>query len=158
MFDLKDNKVVVTGGSRGIGASIVAAFAGAGARVAAVARSKEGVEKVASETDGTVHPFACDVSDEDAVNETFSAIQETLGGIDVLVNNAGITRDNLIMAMKTEQWDEVIATNLRSVFLCSRAVLRPMLRQRFEVSPGGRSISPRWLRSRGSVRAFWDAT
>ena len=62
--------------------------------------------------------------------EVFGKIAEELGGIDVLVNNAGITRDTLVMSMKADAWDDVIATNLRSIFLCSKAVLRPMLRQR----------------------------
>jgi 3-oxoacyl-[acyl-carrier protein] reductase len=130
MFDFQDSRVVVTGGSRGIGEAIVAAFAQAGAHVAAVARTKETIEAAAARIDGKVTPFSCDVADESAVTETFAEIAKTLGGIDVLVNNAGITRDGLVMSMKAEDWDQVLATNLRSVFLCSKAVLRPMLRQR----------------------------
>ena len=130
MFQFPETKVVVTGGSRGIGEAVVAAFAGAGARVAAVARNPERIAETASRIDGDVLPFACDVADEAAVTETFGKIAEELGGIDVLVNNAGITRDTLVMSMKADAWDDVIATNLRSIFLCSKAVLRPMLRQR----------------------------
>ncbi len=130
MFDFSGSRVVVTGGSRGIGAAVVGAFALAGARVAAVARTRERVEETAAGIDGDVLPFACDVSDEAAVAETFGAIIEAFGGVDVLVNNAGITRDALVMAMKSDDWDQVIATNLRSVYLCAKAVLRPMLRQR----------------------------
>lgn len=130
MFNFEGSRVVVTGGSRGIGAAVVGAFAKAGARVAAVARTRERVEETAAGIDGDVIPFACDVSDEAAVAETFGAIVETFGGVDVLVNNAGITRDALVMAMKSDDWDQVIATNLRSVYLCAKAVLRPMLRQR----------------------------
>ena len=130
MMNFEDRRVVVTGGSRGIGAAIVEAFATRGARVAAVARSTGAIEEAAAKIDGEVHAYACDVADESAVTETFAKIGEDLGGIDVLVNNAGITRDTLVMSMKSDQWDDVIATNLRSVFLCSKAVLRPMLRQR----------------------------
>ncbi len=130
MFDFRDSKVVVTGGSRGIGEAVVAAFAKAGARVAAVARTQERLDELVARTEGEVMAYACDVSDEAAVAETFGKINEDLGGVDVLVNNAGITRDTLVMSMKAEAWDDVIATNLRSVFLCSKAVLRPMLRQR----------------------------
>jgi 3-oxoacyl-[acyl-carrier protein] reductase len=130
MFDFKGTRVVVTGGSRGIGEAIVAAFAGAGARVAAVARTKEKLEEAAARIDGEVLPFACDVADESSVTETFARIGEALGGVDVLVSNAGITRDTLVMSMKAEDWDQVLATNLRSAFLCAKAVLRPMLRQR----------------------------
>ena len=130
MFNFKDTKVVVTGGSRGIGEAVVTAFAKAGARVAAVARTQSRLDDVIGRTEGEVMGYACDVADEAAVTETFVKIGADLGGIDVLVNNAGITRDTLVMSMKAEAWDDVIATNLRSVFLCSKAVLRPMLRQR----------------------------
>jgi len=91
---------------------------------------KDKLDELASRLDGEVQPFACDVSDEDSVTETFAKVVEDLGGIDVLVNNAGITRDTLVMSMKSEDWDQVLSTNLRSVFLCSKAVLRPMIRQR----------------------------
>ena len=130
MFDFQGTRVVVTGGSRGIGEAIVAAFAKAGAHVAAVARNPERVEETAGRIEGEVVPFACDVADEGAVGDTFGKIAEQFGGVDVLVNNAGITRDTLVMAMKSSDWDDVLTTNLRSVFLCSKAVLRPMLRQR----------------------------
>ncbi len=130
MFNFSDRRVVITGGSRGIGEQLVSHFAGAGARVAAIARSKEKLDELASRLDGAVEPFACDVSDENSVIETFAKILEAFGGIDVLVNNAGITRDTLVMSMKSEDWDQVLSTNLRSVFLCSKAVLRPMIRQR----------------------------
>ncbi|MHC4935233.1 MAG: 3-oxoacyl-[acyl-carrier-protein] reductase [Planctomycetota bacterium] len=136
MFQFPETRVVVTGGSRGIGEAIVAAFAGAGARVAAVARNPERIAETAARIDGDVLPFACDVSDEAAVAEVFGRITEELGGVDVLINNAGITRDTLVMSMKADAWDDVMSTNLRSVFLCSKAVLRPMIRQR-----GGRIIN-----------------
>jgi 3-oxoacyl-[acyl-carrier protein] reductase len=104
--------------------------------VAAVARNPERIAETAARIDGDVLPFACDVSDEAAVSEVFGRITEELGGVDVLINNAGITRDTLVMSMKADAWDDVMSTNLRSVFLCSKAVLRPMIRQR-----GGRIIN-----------------
>jgi 3-oxoacyl-[acyl-carrier protein] reductase len=114
MFQFPETRVVVTGGSRGIGEAIVAAFAGAGARVAAVARNPERIAETAARIDGDVLPFACDVSDEAAVSEVFGRITEELGGVDVLINNAGITRDTLVMSMKADAWDDVMSTSAAS--------------------------------------------
>jgi 3-oxoacyl-[acyl-carrier protein] reductase len=130
MTDFKNARVIVTGGSRGIGEAIVAAFAGAGAKVAAIARDAARMAETAKRIGGEILPFACDVADEAQVNDVFGRIAKELGGIDVVVNNAGITRDGLVMSMKLDDWDQVLATNLRSAFLCSKAALRPMLRQR----------------------------
>jgi len=130
MSDFTNARVIVTGGSRGIGEAIVAAFAGAGAKVAAIARDAARMGETAKRIGGEILPFACDVADEAQVNDVFGRIAKELGGIDVVVNNAGITRDGLVMSMKLDDWDQVLATNLRSAFLCSKAALRPMLRQR----------------------------
>jgi len=130
MHDFQNARVIVTGGSRGIGEAIVAAFAGAGAKVAAIARDAGRMAETAKRIGGEILPFACDVADEAQVNDVFGRIAKELGGIDVVVNNAGITRDGLVMSMKADDWDQVLATNLRSAFLCSKAALRPMIRQR----------------------------
>ena len=130
MFDFEERRVVVTGGSRGIGESIARGFASAGARVAVVARNLEKAQETAGALGANAQAWALDASDEASVAEAFGAIQEEWGGVDVLVNNAGVTRDKLVMQMKSEEWDEVLGINLRSCFLCSKAVLRPMLRQR----------------------------
>ncbi|MCI0652719.1 MAG: 3-oxoacyl-[acyl-carrier-protein] reductase [Planctomycetes bacterium] len=130
MYQFDGKRVVVTGGSRGIGAAIAREFSARGARVAIVARDAERARAAAAALGPNAAAFAAHVADETAVNDTFGAIAERFGGIDILVNNAGITRDNLLMRMKGEDWDEVMATNLRGTFLCARAALRPMLKQR----------------------------
>lgn len=130
MWNFEGKRVIVTGGSRGIGASISRAFAERGAHVAILARDLERARAAAAEIGPSAQAWATDVADESAVQESFDAALEALGGVDVLVNNAGITRDKLLMQMRSGDWDEVMAANLRSCFLCSKAVLRPMLRQR----------------------------
>lgn len=130
MFEVNGLRVVVTGGSKGIGADIARAFAERGAKVAIVARNLERAQATAAELPGEAVAFAADVADEEAVARVFGEIAEALGGVDVLINNAGITRDKLLMQMKADDWNQVMETNLRSCFLCSRAVCRPMLKQR----------------------------
>ncbi|MCX7028058.1 MAG: 3-oxoacyl-[acyl-carrier-protein] reductase [Spirochaetes bacterium] len=136
-FLLKDQICVVTGASRGIGASIASLFRSEGATVYALSRSSPGASAsgtpAAILTAGLVpNPFwiSCDVSDEASVEAALSQILTAESRIDILVNNAGITRDGLLMRMKTEDWDAVMATNLKSAFLLSRAIVRPMLKQR----------------------------
>ena len=130
MSDLTGQCVVVTGGSRGIGLDIAKAFAQKGAKVAILGRNLEAAAAAAKELDGEAEAFACDVSNESQVTEAFAKITESFGRIDVLVNNAGLTRDNLIPRMKCEDWDLVMDANLKGVYLCSKAVVRTMLRQK----------------------------
>jgi len=125
----QDQVVVVTGASRGIGRSIAEAFAAEGAKVACVATTLEGAERTASAIGG--HAFAADVSDESSVESLFAEIQAQLGTPAVLVNNAGITRDTLMLRMKADDWDRVIAVNLRGAFLCTRAVVKTMMKARY---------------------------
>jgi 3-oxoacyl-[acyl-carrier protein] reductase len=122
---LKDKICVVTGASRGIGAAIATLFRSEGATVYTLSRT-------APPNLATLDAswLACDVSDEASVEAALGGILAKEGRIDILVNNAGITRDGLLMRMKTEDWDAVLSTNLRSAFLLSRAVIRPMLKQR----------------------------
>jgi 3-oxoacyl-[acyl-carrier protein] reductase len=135
-FDFQDKRVVVTGGSRGIGEAIAREFASRGARVAVLARNVEQAEKTASSLGDKCRSWAVDVSDESSVADAFGSIAEEWGGIDILINNAGITRDNLLMRQSVDDWNQVMDINLRGVFLCSRAVLRPMIKAR-----GGRIIN-----------------
>ena len=129
--ELEGKIAIVTGGSRGIGRAIAEALADGGARVAVVARNAEGARATASELPGEAHAgFGCDVADPGAVNATLQAIEEQLGPVDILVNNAGITRDNLLMRMKDEEFDEVIAANLKGAFNFIRAVTRGMMKRR----------------------------
>lgn len=127
-----DGKVaLVTGGSRGIGRALAEQLAGGGARVAVVSRSAERSQDVADALEGEGHrAFGCDVADADAVKQTVASIEEEMGSLDVLVNNAGITRDSLLMRLKDEDWDAVLETNLRAAFLLIRAVSKGMMRRR----------------------------
>ena len=112
-LDFTGKSVIVTGGTRGIGRAVASAFAGAGAKVVISGRNAETAASVAAEIDGDVHGLALDISDSASVSEFFPAAQEILGGVDVLVANAGITRDKLVMATRDDDWDDVISTNLR---------------------------------------------
>ena len=122
---LKDKVCIVTGASRGIGAAIAAKFGAEGAAVYAFSRTAPAAGAAAAP-----RWIQCDVADEASIEAAVAAVLAEAGRIDVLVNNAGITRDGLLMRMKTEDWDAVLDTNLKSAFLLSRAVVRPMLKQR----------------------------
>jgi 3-oxoacyl-[acyl-carrier protein] reductase len=129
-----DGKVVlVTGGSRGIGRAIAGSLAAEGAVVVLAARDSarlgEAVEEIAG-AGGRAESVVIDVADRSSVAAATAHVLEAHGRIDGLVNNAGVTRDNLVLRMKDEDWDAVLATNLTGVFLCTQAVLRPMIKQR----------------------------
>ncbi|PLX41677.1 MAG: 3-oxoacyl-[acyl-carrier-protein] reductase [Deltaproteobacteria bacterium] len=130
MCDFKDKVVLVTGANRGIGRSIAEQFAVLGANVAVAARSKQNAEAVAEELGGGAAPFVLDVDDVDSIAACVKAVLERWGKIDVLVNNAGITRDGLAMRMKEADWQAVIDSNLTGAFNCTKAVLRPMMKAR----------------------------
>jgi 3-oxoacyl-[acyl-carrier protein] reductase len=115
--------VLVTGGSRGIGQSVAERLAKAGHRVAATYRS--------GEVSPAVLGVNCDVTDPDQVDMAFSQVESAFGNVEVLVANAGITRDTLLMRMSDEDWDQVIATNLTGAFRVARRAARPMVRARF---------------------------
>lgn len=130
---LKDRVVLVTGASRGIGRAVALASAQAGAKVALCSRSTS-TDDLAHEIaslDGESISFTIDVSQADQVESMFETILTRWERLDVLVNNAGITRDTLLLRMKESDWDEVIQVNLKSAFLCTRAALKPMLKQRW---------------------------
>jgi len=133
-FDLSGKVVVVTGGSRGIGEAIVRRAAGDGAHVIATYNaSPERAQAIAAEVaaqGGTVEFKQVDVSDEAAAIAFIEDVVKSAGRIDALVNNAGITRDGLIMRMSTKDWNDVMQTNLNGVFYLCRAVARPMMGQR----------------------------
>jgi 3-oxoacyl-[acyl-carrier protein] reductase len=129
--ELEGKVALVTGGSRGIGLAISRALAEGGARVAVVARDGARAATSAAELPGEGHAgYACDVSDGARVRETVAAVEAAQGPVDILVNNAGITRDNLLMRMSEEEFDEVIATNLKGAFNFTRAVTRGMMKRR----------------------------
>jgi 3-oxoacyl-[acyl-carrier protein] reductase len=138
MADLTSRIALVTGASRGIGRATALALASRGATVIAAARG-ENARPVAEEiagAGGRAEALALDVTDGPAVNAAVGEVLERHGRIDVLVSNAGIARDQLLLRMKREDWDAVLATNLTATFTISQAVLRPMIKQR-----GGRIIA-----------------
>ena len=122
-------KSIVTGASRGIGLAIARELAARGSDVVLISRGgcPEQAEAIAKEFGVKTFTFACDVSNSESVKDAFKQAIDALGGVDCLVNNAGITRDGLVLRMKDEDFDNVIATDLRSTFLCTRAVLRTMI-------------------------------
>jgi 3-oxoacyl-[acyl-carrier protein] reductase len=131
--DLTDQTALVTGASRGIGKSIALALGQAGAKVACIARNEERLRETAeaiTSAGGTAVVYTCDVTDSAAVQKVVDAVVEDWGQLDIVVNNAGITRDTLIPRMSDEEWDDVITTNLRSVFLFTRAASQVMMRAR----------------------------
>lgn len=127
--------VVVTGASRGIGRAVAVALSGPGVEVIVNYRSgKDAAEETAgavASRGGTPFLMPFSVADADAVKEAFKEIIKVHGRVDVLVNNAGVARDNLLALMKASEWDEVLDTNLGSVFLCSQAVVKAMMKQRY---------------------------
>lgn len=135
MTDLTNQIAIVTGAARGIGKAIALTLAEKGARVVACDRDEGPLSSMAAEAgesplDGEIVPETVDLSDRPAVDGLVERAGQRYERIDILVNNAGITRDGLVMAMEDEQFDEVLTTNLRSVFWLTRAVLRLMVRAR----------------------------
>lgn len=134
MAEFKDKTVLITGGTRGIGRACAALFAREGANVAMCGRSAASAEQAAAEisaeTGGTVAGYEADIGNGDAVDAMVKEVSERFGPVYILVNNAGITRDNLLMRMKPADWSTVIETNLTGAFNCCRAVARDMVKQR----------------------------
>lgn len=128
MFELTDKAALVTGATGGIGGAIARAFHKQGATVAVSGRQKDKLEKLAAELGNRAYVLPCDLADKAAVARLVDETIAKLGRLDVLVNNAGLTKDNLFMVMKDEQWDEVIAVNLTSTFMLMRAAARAMMR------------------------------
>jgi len=129
--DLSGKVALVTGGSRGIGLSIAQSLAGAGAKVAVCARDGAKAAAAAQGLGGTARGYACDVGVAAQVEQTVAAVERDLGPIDILVNNAGITRDNLLFRVAEEDWDAVLATNLKGAFLMTKLAARGMIKRRF---------------------------
>jgi len=131
--DFAGKVALITGGSRGIGKAIALELASGGADVALCARTEGAAELVAAEIaalGAKALPCQADVADASQAQAAVTATLEAFGRIDILVNNAGITRDNLLMRMKEEDWDAVLATNLKGAFNCCKAVARPMIKAR----------------------------
>ncbi|RKU27218.1 3-oxoacyl-ACP reductase [Candidatus Poribacteria bacterium] len=130
---LTGKTAIVTGASRGIGAAIGRKLCEAGANVALCSRSAEAVAAIADTLNSegyTAISTAADISKKEDVEALIKTVQDRFSQIDILVNNAGITRDTLLMRLKDEDWEAVLRTNLTGTMYCTRAVLRPMIRQR----------------------------
>lgn len=131
MFDLTGKTALVTGATGGIGGAIARAFHKAGANVAISGRQTEKLEALKNELGERVFVVPCDLADREAVGRLVDEAIKALGGrLDIIVNNAGLTKDNLFMVMKDDQWDDVIAVNLTSTFMLMRAAARHMMRSR----------------------------
>jgi 3-oxoacyl-[acyl-carrier protein] reductase len=131
--DLTGQVAIVTGAAKGLGRAIAVTLARSGAKVACIDINAESLaETVKSIRDagGTAEPIACDVTDSQRVGAVVDEVVKLWGGLQILVNNAGITRDNMIMRMKDEQWDAVININLKGTFLFIRAAAKPMMKGR----------------------------
>lgn len=138
VFELTGKVAVVTGASRGIGRAIAERFAQQGATVVAIARGDNAAGTVAAITErgGRAEVMGVDVTNREALEKVPAAVVERHGRLDILVSNAGITRDQLLMRMKRDDWDAVLETNLTAAFTLTQAAMRPMIRQR-----GGRIIA-----------------
>jgi 3-oxoacyl-[acyl-carrier protein] reductase len=136
MFDLTGMTALVTGASGGIGSAICGALAGQGARLAVSGSNAEKLNNYRDSLGADHVAIPCNLGDADSVEALIPSALEALGKIDILINNAGITRDNLAMRMKDDEWDDVIRINLESNFRLCRAAARPMMKARF-----GRIIS-----------------
>ena len=130
MFDLSGKTALVTGATGGIGGAIARALHAQGAKLAVSGTRRDVLEALASELGGaTVLP--CDLADKDSVEALVPSAEAALGQLDILVANAGITRDNLFVALKDEDWEQVINVNLTSTFRLARAAVKGMMRKRF---------------------------
>ena len=138
MFELTGKVALVTGASRGIGRAIALQLAAQGATVVAAARGDNAADTVAQivAAGGRAEAVSVDVTDAESLEKLPASIVATHGRLDIVVSNAGITRDQLLMRMKRDDWDAVLATNLTATFTLTQAAMRPMLKQR-----GGRIIA-----------------
>jgi 3-oxoacyl-[acyl-carrier protein] reductase len=130
MFDLTGKGALVTGASGGIGGAIARALHAQGATVAISGTRRDALDALAGELASRIHVLPCDLADKDAVEALVPACEAAMGKVDILVANAGITRDNLLVQLSDQAWDEVIALNLTATFRLARAAVKTMMRRR----------------------------
>ena len=133
MRGLKDKVTIVTGGAQGIGSAVAERFAAEGARVVLTSRDGTKAQDAADALNGNggdARGLSVSIDDRDSVKNMIDTVVGAYGSIDVLINNAGMVRDTLLMRMKQEDWDEVIHVNLGGVFACTQAIIRQLMRQR----------------------------
>ncbi len=140
-MDLKDKVVVVTGASSGIGREFARVLVGRGSRVFGLARGEGKLNDLQEELGDRFKPVRCDVQDEASVKQAFSAILKDAGRIDALINNAGIGLFGEVEEIAVDEWDDLMATNVRGVFLCSRAAIPAMKEQNSKSGFGGYIIN-----------------
>src|SRR4051812_13155319 len=131
MFDLTGKTALVTGASGVIGGSIARALHRQGATVALSGTRRDALEQIAAELGDRAHVVPCNLTEKDDVEALVPKCEETMGKLDILVANAGITRDNLLVQLSDAVWDEVIAVNLTATFRLTRAAVRGMMRRRY---------------------------
>ena len=131
MFDLTGRTALVTGASGGIGGGIARALHDAGATVALSGTRREALDALAADLNERVHVLPCDLADKDAVEKLVPDTEAAMGQLDILINNAGITRDNIFVRLRDEDWDQVIAVDLTAGFRLMRIAARGMMRRRF---------------------------
>jgi 3-oxoacyl-[acyl-carrier protein] reductase len=130
-IDLSGRVALVTGSTRGIGRSIATTLASAGATVAVVGRDAARAEEAAAALGGGARGFGCDLADPAQATRLVAEVEGALGSVDVLVNNAGLTKDNLLIRLKDDDWDAVLNANLRGAFATTRAAARGMMKRRW---------------------------
>ncbi|WP_294833718.1 3-oxoacyl-ACP reductase FabG [uncultured Gilliamella sp.] len=130
-MNLSGKIALVTGASRGIGKAIAEKLVACGATVIGTATTEKGAEAISQYLGSHGKGFALNVTDEGSIESVIQAIKTEFGDIDILVNNAGITRDNLLMRMKQDEWQDILDTNLTSVFRLSKALMRTMMKKRY---------------------------
>jgi len=131
MFDLTGKTALVTGASGGLGGAIARALHGQGATVALSGTRREMLDGLAAELGDRTHVFRCNLADKDEVESLVPKAEEAMGQLDILVANAGITRDNLFVQLRDEDWEQVINVNLTATFRLARAAVRGMMRRRY---------------------------
>jgi 3-oxoacyl-[acyl-carrier protein] reductase len=131
MFDLSGRKALVTGASGGIGAAIARTLHAQGATVGLSGTRRDALDALAVDLGDRAHVLTCNLADKADVEALVPKAEEAMGGLDILVANAGVTRDNLFVALRDEDWDDVIAVNLTATFRLARAAVKNMMRRRF---------------------------